>query len=52
MHERIDRAIDRLDDALRAGGFEALEAPASREALAEIAEEVAPYRLPPDLERL
>ena len=52
MHERIDRAIDRLDDALRAEGFAALEAPASREALGQIAEEVAPYRLPPDLERL
>ena len=47
MHERIDRAIDRLDEALRAGGFAALEAPASRNALGEIAEEVAPYRLPP-----
>jgi hypothetical protein len=52
MLERIDRAIDRLDDALRSAGLAGLEAPGDSQALDEINEGVAPYRLPLDLHRL
>jgi hypothetical protein len=48
---RIDAAIDRLDEALQAAGVPGLEASADAEALVEIAEAVAPYRLPADLHR-
>ena len=53
MTERIDVAIDRLDEALRAAGLPGAEAPAEAdaEALAEIAKAVAPHRLPDDLHR-
>jgi hypothetical protein len=51
VSERIDPAIDRLDEALRAAGLPALQAPADTRALDEIAEVVAPYRLPSDLHR-
>jgi hypothetical protein len=51
VSERIDAAIDRLDDALRAAGLAGLEAPADTNALAEIDDAVAPYRLPRDLAR-
>jgi hypothetical protein len=48
---RIDAAIDRLDEALRAAGVAALAASTDGEALVEIGEAVAPYRLPGDLHR-
>ena len=51
MSGRIDAAIDRLDEALRAAGVAALKASADTEALVGIAELVAPYRLPADLDR-
>ena len=51
VEERIDAAVDRLDEALRAAGLPALEVPADAEALVEIAATVAPYRLPADLHR-
>jgi hypothetical protein len=51
VSERIDAAIDRFDKALRAAGLPSLEASADTDALAEIAEAVAPYRLPADLHR-
>ena len=51
MLERIDRAIDRLDDALRSAELAGLEAPDDSRALDEVDEAVAPYRLPLDLRR-
>ena len=51
VSERIDAAIDRLDEALQAAGLPGLEAAADAGALVEIGEAVAPYRLPPDLHR-
>ena len=47
----IDAAIDRLDAALVAAGFEGLAPPKSDAAFEEIAEAVRPYALPKDLVR-
>jgi hypothetical protein len=46
----IDSAIDRLDEALRTVGLAGLEPP-SVAPVAEIADVVAPYALPPELRR-
>ena len=47
----IDGAIDRLDDSLRSEGLPGLEPPADLCALDEVAEAVAPYKLPAELGR-
>jgi hypothetical protein len=49
---RVDRAIDRLDRALRAAGFDGLEPAADPASVAEVDGELAPYALPPELRRL
>ena len=46
-----DSAVDRLDEALRAGGLAGLEAPSDVAPIEEVADEVAPYVLPADLRR-
>ena len=51
MDERTDSAIERLDDALRAAGFEALAPAADPAAVEEVDAALAPYSLPPDLRR-
>jgi hypothetical protein len=47
--ERVDRVIERLNDALSAAGFEPLSPAAGRDAVAEIQRAVAPFALPADL---
>jgi hypothetical protein len=49
--ERVDLAIERLDQALRSAGFDSLAPVADREAVAEIDAAVAPYAVPVDLRR-
>ena len=49
--ERVDRVIERLNDALSAAGFDLLAPAAERDAVAEIERAVAPFALPADLAR-
>ena len=49
--DAVDRAIDRLDDALRAAGFEPLVPAADAGDLDELERELAPYSLPRELRR-
>jgi hypothetical protein len=49
--ERVDRLIERLNDALSAVGFEPLAPAAEGDAVAEIERAVAPLALPADLAR-
>jgi hypothetical protein len=49
---RVDRAIDRLDRALRAAGFDGLEPAADPASVAEVDAALTPYALPPELRRL
>jgi hypothetical protein len=46
----VDSAIDHLDKALRTVGLAGLEPPNDVAPVAEIAEVVAPYGIPPELE--
>ena len=48
----IDRCLDRLDDALRRVGAPGLVSARKTDAVDEIAAAIAPWGLPPDLERL
>ena len=49
--ERVDRVIERLDEALRSAGFDPLAPAADGEAVADIDAAVAPYAVPVDLRR-
>ena len=48
----IDRCLDRLDEALRRVGAPGLVSARTTDAVDEIAAAIAPWGLPPDLERL
>jgi hypothetical protein len=48
---QVELAIERLNEALRAAAFDALEPAAAGDAVAEIDAAVAPYAVPPDLRR-
>ncbi len=50
--ERVDRVIDRLDEALRSAGFDVLAPASDANAVAEIDAAVSPYALPIDLRRV
>jgi hypothetical protein len=49
--ERVDRIIERLDDALRAAGFDPLAPASEPESVAEVERALGPYTLPSDLRR-
>jgi len=49
--EAIDRALDRLDDALRAAGLEPLAPALDPGSVDAVDRELAPYALPPELKR-
>lgn len=50
--ERVDRVIERLNDALCCAGFEPMSPELEPGAVAEVERALAPYALPPDLRRL